>query len=189
MTLDITQVASQVGDMLEKLKTDNQELLHHLKTARDKLADPNLEVEKLKRKIAASKGKTTWLVPGLVEPLSRTLGPTPTEFAVLATDGSHIDVDRNQAVRCYLINIGTVFLKYGISPEARLDSLPRLYCQDADMEIVNPRDPAQKRPLDSTLLGIVSGVEEVKHLAEMAADLPSGWEPWPWWTAPWCDGA
>jgi hypothetical protein len=176
MTLDITKVASQVGEMLDKLKSDNRELLHNLKSARDKLTDPKLEIEKLKKKIAASKGKTTWLVPGLVEPLcqTHTAQIAPAEFTILATDGSHIDVDRNKAVRCYLINIGSVLLKYGVSPEANLESFPRLYCQDNDMEIANPRDPTEKRPLDSTLLGILRGVEEVKYLAEMAAGLPSG---------------
>jgi hypothetical protein len=175
MTLDITKVASQVGEMLTKLKSDNEQLLHNLKSARDKLNDQSLDIDKLKRKISASNGKTTWLVAGLVENLNRVYAPpeAPSEFAVLATDGSHIDVDRNRAARCYLINIGSVLLKYGTSPEAVLESYPRLYCQDQEMEIADPKDPHQTRALDSTLLGIKRGVEEAKYLAEMAiAQLP-----------------
>jgi hypothetical protein len=52
MTLDITKVASQVGDMANKIKSSNQERREHLKCAFDKLCDKNTNVESLKRKIA-----------------------------------------------------------------------------------------------------------------------------------------
>jgi hypothetical protein len=172
MTLDISKVAIQVGEMVEELKSDQAEHLQHLKYAQDKLNDPNLDVEKLKSKIVAA--KTTWLVPGLVDGLNKafTAGPVPAEFIVIAADGSHIDVDRNRAVRCYLINIGTVLLKYGAFPDAVLESAPHLHCGRDQMEIVDEKNPTQKRPLDATLLGIIRGIEETRFLASLAVTLP-----------------
>lgn len=174
MSLDITKVAGQVGEMLDKLKSDNRELLQRLSCAREKLADRGLDVEKLKRKIA--RARTTWLVPGVIEGLdsAHSPGPAPAEFSVLATDGSHIDIDRNRAARCFLINVGAVLLQYGRTADARLESFPTLYCRAEDMELSDERDPSQKRPLDSTLTGIMRGTEEMRYLADGAAALPAG---------------
>ena len=70
--------------------------------------------------VARKAGKTTWLVPGLKEKidLCQPTIPCPEDFIVLASDVSHIDVDRHHSTRCFLINIGLVHLQYGQNPEA-----------------------------------------------------------------------
>ena len=176
MTLDITRVASQVGEMLDKLKADNRLLLEHLQYARDTVNDPNLNIEKLKRKIASSRGSVTYLVAGLYDGFNHSYPApqAPPEFSVLATDGSHIDMDRNRAVRCYLINIGRVFLHYGADPQANLESLPHLYCRPEELQIADSAQPGQRRPMDSTLLGVLRGVEEMEYLADLASQQARG---------------
>ena len=133
MSLDLTRVATQVMRMVTRLKADSGERQRRLSYARDVLGDKSADIDSLKRKIAAS--QTTWLVAGLVDGLDQRYEtpPLPAEFTVIATDGSHIDVDRHRSTRCYLINIGSVILQYGANPNAILDNLPCLYASDEEL--------------------------------------------------------
>ncbi len=136
MSLDLIKVVAQVGSMIARLKAGVDERQQRLQQALDILRNQEGNIEDLTRKIASS--RTTWLVAGLVDGLDRhyKAPPAPTEFTIIATDGSHIDVERHKSTRCYLINIGTVILQYGASPKATLDSFPRLYSGDEDMVIM-----------------------------------------------------
>ncbi len=96
---------------------------------------------------------------------------TPAEFTVIAVDGSHIDVDRHRSTRCYLINIGSAIIHYGSEPGAILDSFPNLHSND-DLVIASGR--GREQPIEGPLLGLKRSVEECRHLAHLAAELPSG---------------
>jgi len=172
--LDLTKVASQIEGMVARLKAGLEERREHLRNALSVLYDHDDDLENLKRKIASS--KTTWLVAGLVDGLSQhyEAPPIPPEFTVMATDGSHIDVDRHRSTRCYLINIGNVILNYGAHPSAVLDSLPSLYSGDEDLIIAPAGVKGREQPIEGVLLGIKRSVEECRRLAELAAELPPG---------------
>jgi len=174
VSLDLTKVASQVGGMVARLKDAREERQKHLQNALDVVGDEAIDLDALKRKIAAS--KTTWLVADLVDTLASHYGapPTPAEFTIIATDGSHIDVDRHRATRCYLINIGSVIVHYGAEPSASLDSFPSLYSGDDDLVITPSGVGAREQPIEGTLLGIKRAVEECRYLARIAAELPAG---------------
>ena len=174
MSLDLTKVASQVGGMVARLKADGEERQKRLNYALDVLCSRATDLDYLKRKIASS--KTTWLVAGLVDGLDRhyKVSPLPTEFTVIATDGSHIDVDRHRSTRCYLINIGSVILHYGAQPGATLDSFPCLYAGDEDLVIAPTRVKGREQLVEGALLGIKRSVEECRRLAEIAVELPPG---------------
>jgi hypothetical protein len=174
MTLDITKISSQIGDMIVKIKSGSQERSEHLKYAVDTLCDQTINLELLKRKIAGA--RTPWPVAGLYDGLSRHYPSpaAPTEYTALATDGSHIDVDRHKAARCYLINVGSVSLHYGNNPSAELESEPRLYADDQDLTIKNERNKHREQQIEGALLDARRAVEECKKLAEMAAALPAG---------------
>ena len=175
MSLDLTRVASQVGEMLSRLKVDLSEREQHLQFALDTMSSQADNIEDLKRKIAA--GRTTWLV---ADPLDGLEGhyqapPLPDEFSVLATDGSHIDVDRHQSARCYLINIGGVVLQYGASPDARLGSFPRLYAGDEELVIApSGNQKGREQSVEGPLLGTKRSVDECRRLVELASELPTG---------------
>jgi len=160
--------------MVARLKAGGEERQERLQNALDVLQDKSLDPESLSKKIEASKGKTTWLVAGLVEGLSPhyQAPPLPPEFCVLATDGSNIDVDRHKSTRCYLINIGSVTLRYGAQPEALLDSSPSLYFGDEDLVIAPDGAKGREQPVEGALLGIKRGVDECRELARLAAELP-----------------
>src|SRR5512143_3662067 len=107
MTLDITKLAPQVGDMVDKINHNSEELREHLQLACARLLNPGINVEALKNKIAAAR-TPNWSAAGLNEGLSeRFAAPAiPAEYTALATDGSHIAFDRHRAAHCYLINTG-----------------------------------------------------------------------------------
>ena len=174
MSLDLTKVASQIGGMVARLKADGEERRKRLNYALDVLCNRATDLDYLKRKIASS--KTTWLVAGVVDGLDQhyKASPLPTEFTVMATDGSHIDVDRHRSTRCYLINIGSVILHYGAQPGATLDSFPCLYAGDEDLVIAPTGVKGREQVIEGALLGIKRSVEECRRLAEMAVELAPG---------------
>jgi len=160
--------------MVAELKAGVEEKQQRLDYALGVLRNQAADVECLSKKI--SEAKTTWLVAGLVEGFGQhyEAWPLPAEFTVLAADGSHIDVDRHRSTRCCLINIGSIILHYGASPEAVLDSLPHLYTGDEDLVIVPAGVKGREQPIEGNLLGIKRGVDECRRLAELATVLPDG---------------
>jgi hypothetical protein len=174
VSLDLTRVAAQIWGMVAGLKAGDEERQKRLKYALDILRDKSIDLAQLRKRIEDSQHKTTWLVAGLVEGLDRCYKPPslPKEFTIVATDGSHIDVDRHKSPRCYLINIGAVILNYGTRPDARLDSFPQLYFAEEDLVIAG--DKGRGQLVEGPLLGVKRGVEEIKVLAALAAELPRG---------------
>ena len=174
MSLDLTKVAAQIWGMVAGLKAGDEERRKHLQYALDVLRDKSIDLDQLRKRIDDSQRKTTWLVAGLVDGLDQHYKPPPLpeDFTVIATDGSHIDVDRHKSTRCYLINIGAAVLDYGTRPDARLDSFPHLYSGDEDL-VIAP-DKGREQLVEGPLLGIKRSVEEIKYLAALAAELPKG---------------
>ena len=174
MALDLNKIALQVGGMVARLKDGGEERQKRLDCALDVFNNQCADLANLAKKIASS--KTTWLVAGLVDGLNQhhAAPPLPPEFTVLATDGSHIDVDRHRSTRCYLINIGAVILRYGTYPSAGLDSYPRLFCDDEDLAIAPVTGKGREQLVEGPLLGIKRSVDECRQLAELAASLPPG---------------
>jgi len=156
VSLDLTKVALQVEGMVARLKAGSTERQKRLNYALDVLRDKSIDLDRLRKKIEDSQGKTTWLVAGLVDELAQYYKPpsTPTEFTVVATDGSHIDVDRHKSTRCYLFNIGSVILHYGAFPGAALDSFSCLYFGDEDLVIAPTGVKGREQPVEGVLLGI-----------------------------------
>ncbi len=174
MSLDLTGIAGEVGEMVARLKAGMAEKQEHLRHALDIIHDRSINLDHLKNKITAS--RTTWLVAGLTDGLCDhyPAPPLPADFTVIASDGSHIDVDRHKSTRCYLINIGVALLHYGASPGARLESYPRLYSDDADLVIRSPEKKNRQQPVEGALLGVKRDVEECHKLVELASGLPPG---------------
>jgi hypothetical protein len=171
MSLDLTRVAAQVGAMIAGLRDRRADRERRLHFALETFGSPAIDLDALKKKIRA--GKTTWLVAELTEGLAQRypLPPAPPDFTVVATDGSHIDVDRHRAARCFLINIGAVSLTYGTKADAVLTSSPRLYAEDKDLVITHPGG-GREQVIEGALLGAKRSIEECQKLADLAAALP-----------------
>lgn len=173
MSLDLTKVASQVGVLLTRLKEGLSERNEHLRNALEAAHVQSENLDGLKKKISAS--RTTWLVAEITDGLDLhfELPSLPSDFTVIATDGSHIDVDRHRAARCFLINIGGVVLNYGTNPDAFLDSFPDLYVSQDELVIAQP-ETNREQAIEGTLLGIKRSVDECRKLADLAAEQPAG---------------
>ena len=116
MSLDLHKIAGQIADMAAGLGERRAE--------RDcaSVAGPGHPLDRAERRYrgkACKLSRTTFLVAGLRGSMAgRHPSPAlPPAYAALAVDGSHIDVDRHLAARCYLINLGTVHIRYGEQPD------------------------------------------------------------------------
>ena len=90
------------------------------------------------------------------------------EHAVLATDGSQIDLDRHAPLPCYLINIGRVVIRYGGSPQAQLANQPRLLLTGAPAESEEEHDAEAQAHRDRLHLDLERSVAELRGLSELA---------------------
>jgi hypothetical protein len=175
MSLDFEKIAPSIADLVEGLKNAGIDRRKKLDTAADILKAIAADQEKITAKIET--GKTTFLIADPVEDMTlHRLPPSiPDEYRVIATDGSHIDIDRHQSARCFLINIGIVDIQYGNNPNAELSAVPTLYVNDEDM-IVRSTEGRQIT-MDAQLLGLKRTVEEYRYLADAVehgnANLPS----------------
>lgn len=174
MSLDLTRVAPQVGEMVSGFKSGLGEREKRLGEAFNLFLAQEGGLAELKAKLARS--RTTYLVAGLPGGLTShfPLPPSPADFYVLGADGSQLALDRHRSPPCFLVNIGTVSLSYGSSPSAALTSRPRLYFTEDDMVFRQPGEEGREQAIDETLLGIKRGVEECLALAGLAAGLPPG---------------
>jgi hypothetical protein len=171
MSLDLNKVATQIEGMADSLKSEQKGKVARLSHALGLLHAKSGEVDSLRKRIEGS--KTTWLVAGVTNELIGRHKPKscPPDFAVIAIDGSHIDVDRHSAARCCLINIGSVVLRYGTKPDASLQSEPALYASEQELTILDPLSNAEQ-PLEREMLGIKRSVAELQSLAELSQELP-----------------
>jgi hypothetical protein len=171
MSLDLARVIDQIVDLAANLKSQGRERQSKLDFALKTLGSSAAELDGLRQKVEMS--KTTWLVAGPREriDLCQVAPHCPEDFIVLASDGSHIDVDRHQSAHCFLINIGIVQLRYGRSPDAELSSFPSLYFKDEEVNIASA--DGRQIPIEGQLLGIKRSVEECRLLAEQVGKLKS----------------
>ncbi len=172
MSLDLAQVAEQIEGMAAKLQAGQEERRQKLEFALNTLLSNTKKLDFLKQKVETS--KTTWLVAGLVDSLdSHIPAPScPNNFVVLATDGSHIDVDRHRSTRCFVINIGVARLDYGEKPAAFLFNLPSLHFDEAEVILSSP-DGTQRIEIEGQLLGVKRTIEECRILTELAEEVES----------------
>ena len=169
MSLDLARVIGQIVDLAASLKSRERERQAKLDFALKTLKSSAADLDRLRQKVETS--KTTWLVAGPRErvDLCQSAPPCPEDFIVLASDGSHIDVDRHQSAHCFLINIGMAQLRYGRNPDAELFSFPSLYFKDDEVVIASA--DGRQIPIEGQLLGIKRSVEECRLLAERASEL------------------
>jgi hypothetical protein len=116
---------------------------------------------------------TPWLIPSWQGPLDRTvaIAPLNNPYRVVAIDGSQIYPDRHQGTACFLINIGTVDITYGLNvPQVYFDTQPFVYVgKDHADEIEASADLVNCRRQE---LELVAGLERSKLIAEQLAQKP-----------------
>ncbi|MCX6012770.1 MAG: DNA double-strand break repair nuclease NurA [Chloroflexi bacterium] len=158
MSLDFGQVAGQITGMVDKIGDNKQTFERRLKYAVELLK--TTDYKELQPKMERSRAKNSLLMAGIIDSpaLTHVPAPCPTDYSVIATDGSSIDVDRHVPVRCCLINIGSVMLSYGNNPDAVLTSEATLYTYE-DYEL-----------MEGPLFGVKRAIKECQELAALLKD-------------------
>jgi len=161
----------QIEVMTSRLKAAQEEQRQHLQLALDTLHNTDISI--LEKKIAAS--RTTWLVADPIENPVNYYDPVacPSDYSVVAADGSQIDIDRHSLTHCLLINLGAILLRYGSEPDALLYSQPMLHSEEADMVITDPTAGRQEA-VQGILLGLKRTVAECKLLVDLLNRLGGG---------------
>lgn len=173
MALDLTALSRQVRQMSGALATDALALADRTSRVRERYLSAAGAEADWSRAVDLSRETTNWLFARPVEPfdLARDLPPRPPEYALVATDGSQIELDRHGIAACYLINIGRVFLRYGPRPAAKLSSQPALYYREDDLYL---SDGARRVAIEGNYLSARRDVEEGVALADLADEFLDG---------------
>ncbi|MQG21539.1 MAG: DNA double-strand break repair nuclease NurA [SAR202 cluster bacterium] len=175
MPLDFSHLTEQISIVAKQTEIGRAEATDRSRNALDIIRDASENYKSLSNKIEINRRKYTWLVPQINEPLTNAYDPPniPENHVVVATDGSQIDVDTHAITPWYLLNIGTVNIRYGTNPSAHLQSTPQIYGADNDLVIVDPENHLQRETIEGNLLGYKREVEEVKALIKLIRDIPS----------------
>lgn len=178
MALDLTALSKQMRHMSSNIAANVSDTAERRLLALGRYLEETGHEELWAQAVDLSRETAGWLLARPVEPLNltRDLPQRPADYALVATDGSQIDVDRHGILACYLINIGRVFLRYGSRPLARLSSQPALYYGDDDLYISD--GGARRVAIEGNYLSARRDVEEGTALAALADeflsdDLPS----------------
>ena len=171
MGLDLGLTALQIDRMADEVSARQSDYGERLGRAIDSLR--NFDTQGYMDKLSRSSSTLAWNLPEPMDNPGAHYSPPAlhADYRVVAADGSHIDVDRHLAARCFLINIGVAALTYGSAPDARLYSRPKLYAGDDELAI---RDPASGREeqVQGAVLGAKRAVEELRALADAVRELP-----------------
>jgi hypothetical protein len=169
MTLDFQRLAAQLDQLGPDLRSQGEEASRRLGRALEQMRTWAQRPDDLRRRLAEA--QTSWRpAEPLGEPLDAAFDapPPPDDYVALATDGSHIDVERHNPLPCYLLNLGWARIRYGRSPDAELASQPELAYGDQRLVLSDPADASRQAPVRGNLLAAVRAVREVERLAELA---------------------
>jgi hypothetical protein len=173
MGLDLSALSRQVRAMSGSLATEASDKQERQSLALGRYLEESDDYASWAQAADLSRETAAWLLARPVEPLNATfdLPPRPAEYALVATDGSQIDVERHGMAACYVINIGRVFLRYGAHPSAKLSSLPSLFYRDEDLYL---SDGVRRIPIEGNYLSARRDVEEGVALGALADEFLTG---------------
>ena len=173
MSLDLVAAMAQIEALADRMRDAQAAQAARLAQARAALAQSTAYT--LVERAGEAQGRFVFpYADPLDDPARRYPRPdVPTDYGVIAADGSHIDVDRHLPVRCFLINIGVCRLVYGADPGARLDHAAVLYTEPEELSIADPESPLNSYALEGPLLGIKRSVDEVAALADAVEEAPA----------------
>ena len=175
MTLDIVATAEQVSGMAAQLAAHADRMRPLPGFAQALMARWHDRHDDVVSVLEGAEQQGVWPFALPLDPLLTTRkAPTIAEdCAVIATDGSQIDVDSHGLVHCFLINIGWAALAYGSSPDAQLASAPVVYHDDRDLFEMS--EDGELRESGDLQLSMLRSVAEIERLAELA----EGWRERP----------
>ena len=128
MTLELSKVAAQVGEMGRVLAEREQRFHRRLPAARELLRQLANEQELLCQVAESEAGRRLRCASPGWEPLDR-VRPAPALAAsatLVAADGSQIYPDRHGVAFYYVINVGSIIFRRGSGQPPEVATFPRL---------------------------------------------------------------
>lgn len=131
--LNLTEVQKQLMKMVEEQAVKRPDFAQKVGIAVQEANRWTSGYPHLVSKIAGS--RTSWLVAMFDSPIPQVfpLPPRPDRWLVFASDGSQIFPDRHEAMLCFLINIGSTVLPYGVGARPHLNNRPYLFYREKDL--------------------------------------------------------
>lgn len=119
-------------------------------------------------KVRAVQGKAPFLIPTWTDQLNASFSvPQHIErYCIVAVDGSQIYPDRHQGTPCYLINIGSVMIAYGIPGHTvHFDSVPSVFSGEHEDDVANSPDVVNCQRQDLEFKGGIAMSKQFQALA------------------------
>jgi len=169
--LELAQVVTQIGEMGVEVSRRAERLANQMSVA---LGQARMSVEEwaaARAKIEAA-GEPPWQIAAVGElPPSTTFAlpyAAPSEYSALATDGSHIPLDRHAIAPCYLLNVGEIALHYGTGERPRLTSRATLHYKEEEIYASSASGDAV--PLSERMVANKRFLAESAALATLVAE-------------------
>ena len=172
MALDFSAVASQLTHLIPSLRRSVDEKRRQLEQALPLLRGERMGWEALSELLEARRDLLSFTLPAqlIEDPSSHYPSPSRTsDYTVVATDGSQIELDRHAPAPCYVVNLGQVVLSYGSVPRARLSSKAKVSLAgglDDDPEVMG--NEAVREEYDRVLIDLERAVAEAEGLQALA---------------------
>ena len=166
--LDRSKLLKELHSLSDKLFVDTSQAHDLAQTIWQQIAKDAAFIYKVREL-----KQTPWPVPlwddNLIEtiPIKQNLS----EYYALSVDGSQIYPDRHHNVSCFLVNVGSVVLPYGISDsKVRFDSVPYVFTGDDDEEFHLSADLVNCRRQE---LEFEAGLVLGKNIQSTAKNVPA----------------
>ena len=166
-------LSGQVREMARALGADAGSLDQRLRAARALLVAEADDWEFWRDAVEEGRREQAWLLGKPLEPMDavHALPPCPPAYAVAASDGSQIDVDRHGIADCWVINVGRVALTYGPDASFQADTRPTLGFRDNELTLQDSRS-GREYAVTGPVLAAHRDLFEGLGLAETAMGLP-----------------
>jgi len=173
MGLDLTALGRQVRQMSHNAATEAADSANRVAMVHKRYLAADGEEMHWAHAVDLSRTSAAWLLARPVERFTTRIDPpvVPAAYALVATDGSQIELDHHGRAPCFVINIGQIYLRYGHQPTARLTSQPVLCYREEDLYL---RDGARRIPIEGNYLSARRDVDEGLALADLAEEYLDG---------------
>lgn len=174
MTLDLVHVAEQLPALLARLSGEQRDSVERRHAAAGLLRRLSGDPAGWRARLEAARSRWPLALP-LRERPDAAIAPTGSalsQYAVIAVDGSHIDVDRHAPARCFVLNLGWSAIVYGIDQPPVLRSRAELQPSTATLIERDETDASAETEIKGEVLTLLRGVREIGHLAAELDSLP-----------------
>ncbi|GAC1362636.1 MAG: DNA double-strand break repair nuclease NurA [Herpetosiphon sp.] len=173
MTLDLLALGASLRDFGSLAGSDWQQAPDRVARMRELLQRESAEWEFWRAELVEGGADAPMLVACPCEPLDAAypVPVCPSSYSVAASDGSHLDVEYHGLTACYLINVGTATIRYGVDSSYAAASKPTLRYLPHDLVIDDP-ETGREFAVEGQVLAAQRDLYEGLGLAMLALELP-----------------